>query len=289
MASPKPQIGVHLPHGVPGIDGDTMLTWARNADTAGFSSLGVAERLAYASADAMVSLTAAAAVTTRIRLLANIFISSLRAPAVFAKEVATLSLFAQGRLTVGVAAGARPQDYEATGVSWDERGKRVDAALEALMALATPSDYPHSLGPVPDPSIEILVGGASKGAIARMLRFGHGYIGGGVKPEFVGYEIMAVKGAWAAAGKPGEPRIVAGTWFASDERYDEALAWQQTYLEQGGPPEFVRAPIAKGRDRVRETVEAYAAVGATEVVLFGGVANPAELDWLADTLADYLG
>jgi len=284
----KPQIGVHLPHGVPGIDGATILTWARNAEAAGFSSIGVAERLVYANADAVVTLAAAAAVTTRIRLLANIFISSLRAPAVFAKEVATLSLFAPGRLTVGIAPGARPQDYEAVGVPWAGRGKRVTESLEALLALAEPDDFPHSLGPQPDPSIEYLVGGTSKGALERMIRFGHGYIGGGVKPEFVGYGVMAAKGAWAGAGKPGEPRIVAGTWFASDERLAEANAWRDTYLEQGGPPEFVRAPIAAGREGVREMVDAYAAAGATEVVLFGCVADPAELDWLADTMADHL-
>ena len=285
----KPGIGVHLPHGVPGIDGSTILTWATSAEDAGFSSIGVAERFAYATADAMVCLAAAAAATTRIRLLANIFIASLRSPAVFAKEVATLSLFAPDRLTIGVAGGARPQDYDAVGVPWNERGRRVDASLAALQALTSPTDYPHSLGPVPSAGIEVLVGGASKGAIERMIRYGDGYIGGGVKPEFVGYEVMAIKGAWAAANKPGEPRIVAGAWFASEARFDEAEAWLNTYLLQGGPPDFVRAPIAKGRDGVIDMIEGYTAAGATEVVLFSGVSDPAELDWLADAVSGYLG
>ena len=285
----KPGIGVHLPHGVPGIDGDTILAWAKSAENAGFSSIGVAERFTYATADAMVTLAAAAAVTTRIRLLANIFIASLRAPAVFAKEVATLSLFAPGRLTIGVAGGARPQDYNAVDVPWNKRGRRVDASLAALQALATPIDYPHSLGPVPAAGIEVLVGGASKGAIQRMLRYGNGYIGGGVKPEFVGYEVMAIKAAWTAAGKSGQPRIVAGAWFASDARYDEAEGWLNTYLLQGGPPDFVRAPIARGRHEVIDMIEGYTAAGATEVVLFSGVSDPAELDWLADAVSDYLG
>lgn len=285
----KPAIGVHLPHGVPGIDGSTILAWARAAEDAGLSSIGVAERFSYATADAMISLAAAAAVTSRIRLLANIFIASLRAPAVFAKEVATLSLFAPGRLTIGVAGGARPQDYEGVGVPWNERGRRVDASLAALEQLATPDHYPHSLGPVPVPGIEVLVGGASKGAIARMIRYGHGYIGGGVKPEFVGYEVMAIKGAWEAAGKPGEPRIVAGGWFASEARYDDAEAWLKTYMLQGGPPEFVRAPIARGRDGVIEMIEGYSAAGATEIVLFSGVSDPAELDWLIAAVSDYVG
>ena len=285
----RPGIGVHLPHAVPGVDGATVLTWARNAEAAGFRSLAVAERLNYDNCDAIVTLAAAAAATTSIPLLANILIPSLRPSAVFAKEVATLSRYAPGRLTVGVAAGARPQDYESAGVPWIERGWRVDAGLDALFALADPHNPPQSVGPVPDESIEVLVGGVSKGAIDRMLKYGHGYVGGGLKPEFMAYDIAAVKAAWDEASKPGQPRIVAGTWFASESHFDEADAWRNAYLEQGGPPEFVRSPISRGADEIRSAIDAYAALGATEIVLFGGVADPAELDWLADALSDYLG
>jgi alkanesulfonate monooxygenase SsuD/methylene tetrahydromethanopterin reductase-like flavin-dependent oxidoreductase (luciferase family) len=207
---------------------------------------------------------------------------------VFAKEVATLSLLAPGRLTVGVAGGARPQDHEAAGVSWDERGQLVDASLEALMALREPDEHPHSLGPAPHPDIEILVGGASKGAIRRMLRFGHGFIGGGINAEFTGYDILSIKGAWQGAGKPGTPRIVAGSWYASDACADQALAWRTTYLERGGPPPFVLGPIGTGAEGVREMVAAYAEAGADEVVLLPCVSDPEELHWLADVLADHL-
>jgi len=284
----QPTIGVHLPHGVPDVDGATILDWARTAEDAGFSSIGVAERLAYASADAVVCLAAAAAVTRRIRLLANILIASLRAPAVFAKELATISLFAPGRLSVGVAAGARPQDYEATGVAWTGRGRRVSAALGELAALREPTDFPNSVGPVPAGEIEILVGGASKGALERLVRYGHGYVGGGVKPEFVRYDVAAVRGAWAEAGREGEPRIVAGAWYSSEGRIGDARAWRDTYLERGGPPEQVRAPIACGAEEVNALVEAYAAVGATEVVLFGCVPEVSELEWLAEVMRDRL-
>jgi len=283
-----PTIGINLPHGVPGVDGPTLLTWARDAERLGFSSIGVAERLVYANTDAVVTLAAAAAVTDHIGILANVFIPALRPPAVFAKEIATLSLLAPGRLTLGVAGGARPQDHAAAAVPWDERGRLVDEAVEALLALHTPDEHPHSLGPVPDADIEILVGGASKGAIRRMLRFGHGYIGGGVNPEITGYDIMAVRGAWEASGKPGAPRIVAGSWYASDDRAADAAAWRETYLAQGGPPDFVLGPIGTGTEGVREMVEAYAAVGASEVVLLPCVDDIAELHWLADILADHL-
>lgn len=280
------KIGVHLPHGVPGVSGRTILDWARMADEAGFSSLGVADRLVYDNADAVISLAAAAAVTERIELLANIFISSLRPPAVFAKEVATLSRFAPGRFALGVAGGARPQDHAAAGVPWERRGALVDEGLAALAALSSPPNPPHSLGPVPDPGMQILVGGASKGALARLVTYGHGYLGGGVKPEFMGYDVMAVRGAWQEAGREGEPRIVAGTWYASERHAGEAKQWLDTYLTEGGPPEFVRGAIAVGADGIAEAIEGYGAVGADELVFFGCVDDIDELAWLAETVSD---
>jgi len=284
----KTKVGVHLPHGVPGVEGAAIVEWARRADRLGFSSIGVAERLVYDSADAVVSLAAAAAVTDRVRLLANVFIAAVRPPAVFAKEVATLSRLAPGRLTLGIAGGARPQDHAAAAVDWRRRGALVDEGLAALVALSSPANPPHSLGPVPDPGIEVLVGGASPGALRRMVRYGHGYVGGGVKPEFMAHDVAAVRQAWNDAGRDGEPRIVAGTWFASERNFERAGQWLQDYMLEGGPPEFVRGEIAKGADGVQSTMEAYAALGADEVVLFGCVDDVDELEWLADVVADRL-
>jgi len=282
------KIGVHLPHGVPGVMGSTIFEWAKLADEAGFSSLGVADRLVYDSADAVLSLAAAAAVTERIELLANIFIAPMRSPAVFAKECATLSRFAPSRFTLGVAAGARPQDYEAAGVPWGDRGKVTDACLDALFALSSPSNPPHSLGPVPDPGMQLLVGGASKPALKRMVERGHGYLGGGVKAEFMAHDVAAVRQAWMESGREGEPRIVAGTWFASEKNVDAAHAWRDTYLIEGGPPDFVRGLIAAGVDGVQQAIEEYTAAGANELVFFGCVDDIGELAWLAETVASHL-
>ncbi|MFN3258691.1 MAG: LLM class flavin-dependent oxidoreductase [Ilumatobacter sp.] len=283
------KIGIHLPHGVPGVEGATIFHWAKLAEQAGFSTLGVADRLVYDTADAVLSLAAAAAVTERIELLANIFIAPMRAPAVFAKEAATLSRFAPGRFALGIAGGARPQDYTVSGVPWERRGELVDECLDALFALNTPENPPHSLGPVPDPGMQILVGGASKPALRRMVERGHGYLGGGVKAEFMKYEVDTVNGAWAEAGREGEPRITAGTWFASEKHAADAARWLDTYLAEGGPPEFVRAEIAVGAEGIERAIEEYAAAGAGELVFFGCVDDASELTWLADTVADRLG
>src|SRR6476646_2872538 len=55
------QVGVGLPNGLPGADGQLLVEWARRADQGPFTSLGVVDRLVYGSHDPMLSLAAAAA------------------------------------------------------------------------------------------------------------------------------------------------------------------------------------------------------------------------------------
>src|SRR5688572_26126856 len=95
-------IGVALPSGVPGVDGRTILWWARKADEGPFSSISVLDRLRYPNFDIVATLGAVAAMTRRARLVANVMLPALRHPAWFAKEVATLAEFAEGRLSLGV-------------------------------------------------------------------------------------------------------------------------------------------------------------------------------------------
>jgi hypothetical protein len=69
-------IAIGLPSTVPDTDGNTLVEWARTAEGAGFSSLGVLDRLMYPGYDPIVSLAAAAAVTERIGLLTAVLLRS---------------------------------------------------------------------------------------------------------------------------------------------------------------------------------------------------------------------
>jgi alkanesulfonate monooxygenase SsuD/methylene tetrahydromethanopterin reductase-like flavin-dependent oxidoreductase (luciferase family) len=58
-------VSIGLPTTVPGIDGPTLVDFARRAEQAGFTSLGVLDRLVYDNYEPLISLAAAAAVTER--------------------------------------------------------------------------------------------------------------------------------------------------------------------------------------------------------------------------------
>lgn len=75
-------------------------------------------------------LSAVAARTTRLRLLAAGLLSPLRHPLLLAKELATVDLLSNGRLVVVPIVSWQEEEYEALGVPFDQRGEILDEQLE---------------------------------------------------------------------------------------------------------------------------------------------------------------
>src|SRR5437762_2322286 len=129
------QVGIGLPNGVPGADGRLLADWARRADEGPFSSLGVVDRLLYESHDPLLSLAAAAAVTSRVKLATTIVVGLMHNTAMLAKLAATLDSLSGGRLVLGMAVGARREDFAIAGVQYRDRGRRFEEQLAALRDL----------------------------------------------------------------------------------------------------------------------------------------------------------
>jgi alkanesulfonate monooxygenase SsuD/methylene tetrahydromethanopterin reductase-like flavin-dependent oxidoreductase (luciferase family) len=125
-------IGIGLPATIPGTSGSLVLDWARRADSGPFSSLGILDRLVYPNYEPMITLSAAAAVTERIRVMSTILIAPLRRGGVLAKQVATLDALSGGRLTVGIGVGAREDDFHAAPASFHERARSFEEQLELM-------------------------------------------------------------------------------------------------------------------------------------------------------------
>jgi|SRR5215216_3160228 len=62
-------IAIGLPATIPGTSGTLVLEWAKRADSGPFSSLGIIDRLVYPNYEPLITLVAAAAVTSRVRLI----------------------------------------------------------------------------------------------------------------------------------------------------------------------------------------------------------------------------
>jgi probable F420-dependent oxidoreductase len=140
----------------------------------------------------MLTLTAAALVTTELRVGLSVEILPERNPVVRARDIATLDHFSNGRFDYGVGIGWAREEYAALGVPWEHRGRRCDDYLGAMKALWTQSPSSHHgefvdfddvvayPKPVQQPHPPILVGGNTRPALRRAARLGDGWFGWGL-------------------------------------------------------------------------------------------------------------
>jgi len=278
------RVGIGLPNAVPGTDGATLLEWARRAETGPFTSLGVLDRMAYDSHEPLGTLAAAAAVTERVRLVTMVVIAPLRSTAVLAKQVATVDALSGGRLTLGLAVGARTEDYQAAGVPHADRGRRFDEQLAGLR------DRWES-GPGPEPAQpggpEVLVGGSTDVAFARVARHAEGYVHGGGPPRAFARAADTARAAWADAGRPDRPALWGQSYFALGRDVAErARAYMLDYYAFTGPfAERIAEGLLTNPQQVASQVRGYAEAGCDELVLLPAVNDFEQVERLADVVA----
>ena len=273
-------VGVGLPTTTPGTDGAMVLEWARRADAGPFSSLAVLDRVVYDSLDPFAALAAAAAATGRVRLATMIAIGPLRSTALLAKQAASVHALSGRRLTLGLAVGARIEDYEAAGIEHRGRGRRLSEQLAYLRG----GIDEDRIGPARD-GIELLVGGASGQAFSRMARYADGYAHGGGPPRAFAGAAARAHAAWRDLGRPGLPRLWGQGYFALGDA-ERGNAYLRDYYAFTGPfaERIVAANLTSAR-AIKDFIRGYEEAGCDELVLFPTVADAAELDRLAEAVA----
>jgi probable F420-dependent oxidoreductase len=156
----------------------------------GFDSAWTSEHIFFyfPTFDAMTSLAAMAARTSRIRLGTAVLLLALRPAALAAKEIASVDIISGGRTIIGVGVGGEyPKEFDAVGVPVRERGARTDEALEVLRRLYNEDNVRFdgrftrldgvTLAPKPSQAggPPVWVAGRSEVAMRRAGRFGDAY------------------------------------------------------------------------------------------------------------------
>lgn len=285
------KIGIGLPNPVPRIKGRLLVEWAKRAEQAGFSGLVTIDRIAYPSYDSLTTLTAAAAATERISLMTNILLAPVYSPVLLAKTAASIDQISDGRLTLGLAPGGRPDDYEITGRDFHRRGRLFDDGLEVMHkvwrgeALAEGSS---PVGPTPttDERVPILFGGNTDKAIERILRWGAGWTAGGAPVEHTAPYAKRVRDAWTTASRSGEPRIATLAYFSLGEDAEEASRdyLLNYYRVIGDYAQVIAESALRSTSQLRDTVKASEDAGFTELYLDPTVAQLDQIDRLADAV-----
>ena len=164
-------------------DPATLIAYAVTAEALGFDSIWVWDHILlgvdppFPVVDSLTLLAAIAARTSKINLGTGVLVLPLRNPVVLAKELASLDLIAGGRLLLGVASGWYRREFDAVGVSFQERGRIMDRNLEIIRRLWTEAqvngDYPPhrlrsaNLSPKPARLPVMLIGGYVERVLKR--------------------------------------------------------------------------------------------------------------------------
>lgn len=270
-----------MPNAVPGTPAELLVEWAQAADAGPFSSVGVVDRVVYECHDPMTTLASAAEVTTRIGLVTMVVIGPLRNNAVLAREAANISRASDGRLTLGLAVGARTEDYTALGISTQGRGERLtEQLLDLRLAWENETDLDAP---------RLLVGGSSDVSFLRMARYADGYVHGGGPPRTFVRAADTAKTAWAELDRVGAPQLWAQGYFALGDAstVERGRDYMRDYYAFTGPfAERIAEGMLATPQAVAQFVRGYAEAGCHELVLFPAVAELSQIDLLARALAE---
>src|SRR4051795_2711218 len=145
------------------------------------------ERKYYRSLDPFVTLTAAAATTTTLRLGFGIMLLPQRDPITTAKAIASLDVVSGGRVEVGIGAGWNVPEIENHGTPFGQRFGVMRERAEAMKAIWTEDEARHhgkhvnfdtimsGPKPVQKPHPPLWIGGLGEKVIDRVLRYGDGW------------------------------------------------------------------------------------------------------------------
>ncbi len=138
--------------------------------------------------DPVVALSAAAAVTTQMRLATGIYLLPLRHPLISARMVSTLHDVSGGRFTLGVGSGWLAEEFDVLDVPFAKRRARFDEAIAILRESWAGKPFEHhgeqfDFGRVqvcPTPiTVPLVLGGNTEPALARAARLADGWFSSG--------------------------------------------------------------------------------------------------------------
>jgi alkanesulfonate monooxygenase SsuD/methylene tetrahydromethanopterin reductase-like flavin-dependent oxidoreductase (luciferase family) len=281
------RVSAGLPSTIPGCRGDLLIEWARRAEAGPFSSVATLDRVVYDSYDPFIALAAAAAVTSRIRLATNIAIGPIRNTALLARSAASLHALSGGRLTLGLAVGARQEDYDAASAHYASRTRRFIGQLSDLRDIWDEERAGPRLGDLGAP--ELLIGGTSDATFGRVARYAQGYMHGGGPPRAFARAADKVRAAWEDLGRAGAPLLWGQGYVAlgGPEVAEAGARYLREYYAFTGPfAEKIAEGLLTTPQAVAQFLRGYDDAGCDEVALYPAVIGVEQLDRLAEIVSE---
>jgi probable F420-dependent oxidoreductase len=247
------------------VTADAISEIARAGEACGFAAVHVTDHPApdakwldhggHHALDPFVALSFAAAATTDVKLLTNVYVAAYRNPFLGAKAIQSLAVLSGGRLILGTAAGYLKPEFRALGIDFDNRGALLDEALDVLDKVLTGNDVAYEgtsfaargvrLYPVPATPPPIWVGGNSKPAVRRAASRAQG---------------------WAPFNTFGYATASRTAEISTLEELESAIAWAKKYAAEIGRTEPLDICFSAGNllDDSKSTDERHSTIAKLE-------------------------
>lgn len=265
------RFGIHLPQYGRASGPSQIQQAAVQAEELGFHDVWVYDHIAvpanlsYPAAyvyEPLITLTWAGSVTHKVGLGTSILVLPYRRAVYLAKALASLDRLSDGRLVVGASSGWLQEEFNALGVSYEDRGHLTDETIQVLRA-AWSDSHPTSFSgltvqfknmkilPKPGRRIPIWVGGTSERAIRRAVEYGDGWHGALLEPTEVWPVAKALR-----ASRP-EPEFTLSMRLEWDGLDNEApmLRDQLEEYAAAGVQHIMAAPAQRTTDNWLRSVD----------------------------------
>jgi probable F420-dependent oxidoreductase len=276
-------------------DAEYLLSFAVTAEALGFDTIWLSDVPLSSIGDPLLSLAHVAALTTTLKLGANI-VPLGRNPMILARQLAQLDRLSDGRLLISLVPGIdQPGERAALGLATGDRwtaiehdiglfrrwwaGETVDDgsgrfAFEGVTVEPTPVQEP----------LEIWLGGAGPKALARVGRSADGWLTANVTPTEAAVGRELVEGHAREAGRVIDPEHFGISMpYARQPVPGEAVA----ALRARRPDGDLAGIVPVGASELVELIDQHIAAGLSKFVLrpldpHDDVSS--QLGWLADNV-----
>jgi F420-dependent oxidoreductase-like protein len=266
------KVGVIVPQGWVGeYNGwDPLDAWrrtsdvARQADRLGFESIWLFDHFTTVprptdeiTFESFTSLSALAAVTTRVRLGHIVICTAFRNPALTAKMISTMDTISGGRMELGIGAGWKRDEWLAYGYGFPETRERLAALgdhLEVITRMLAGDKHQHATHegryatvrdainvpkPIQEPRVPIMVGGNGPNVTWRLAaRHADELNVDGMSPAEVAAAIPVIRSRCEEIGRdPSSLRLSVHVWKEDvappgQQRIDQLAAYADVGVDR---------------------------------------------------------
>jgi probable F420-dependent oxidoreductase len=271
------KFGVCIPHYGRPIDANGLTEMAVKSEEMGFDSVWVTDHIIVPNVipdrpdivyrhnmlEPLTLLAHLGAVTMRVNIGTSVVILPYRNPIILAKAIATADVLSGGRVIFGAAVGWMEGEFQALNAPFANRGQVSNEYLRLLKELwanPTPtfqgqrfqfSDVTFSPMPVQQPHPPIWIGGRSRGAIRRAVRYGDFWHPTRISPQELPQEVAYMREYSASVGRDAPPQLSlrANLSFTSASDSHERL------------------PLQGNTEDIIADVQEYAAAGVSHIIM----------------------